>query len=109
MWQAAEVGDTVTTSGHAITSTGDALQAVGRVPVVGERPTELGEELVTTGADIADRGQEVRSQLRQLAILLGLAIALSPSTAIAGVYLPVRLARRREAVTSATARTDLDR
>lgn len=97
MWQVAEVGDTVTTSGHAISSTGDALQAVGEVPVVGERPTELGQELGTTGADIADRGQQVKSQLRQLSILLGLAIALSPSTAIAGLYLALRPAHRRDA------------
>lgn len=97
VWQTSQLGDTVTSSGTAITSTGDALKAVGKVPVVGDRPTELGEELTATGADIADRGQRVESQLRQLAVLLGLAIALAPSTPLAGLYLPLRLARRREA------------
>src|SRR6478736_2689198 len=96
MWQLSELGDTVTSSGHAIGSTGEALEALGQVPVVGERPTELGRQLVGTGADIADRGQQVQSQLRQLSLLLGLAIALAPTTPLAGLYLPLRLSRRRE-------------
>lgn len=96
IWQLSELGDTVTQSGESITSAGDALQALGGVPVVGERPLELGKETSTTGADIAERGQEVKSQLRQLSLLLGLAIALMPTTPVAGLYLPQRLARRRD-------------
>ena len=95
IWQLSDLGDTVTSSGQAIGSAGEALEAVGGVPVVGERPAELGREVSTTGAEIELRGQLVKSQLRQLALLLGLAIALMPTTPVFGLYLPLRLSRRR--------------
>ena len=96
LWQLSEVGDTVTTSGRALGSTGDALESLGNVPVVGDRTAELGSEVVVAGDDIARRGQEVRSQMRQLAVLLGLAIALIPATPLLGLYLPFRKARTRD-------------
>lgn len=95
-WQLADLGDTVTTSGGAIESAGQALQSLGAVPVVGEEPAALGAEVAATGAEVASRGQEVKSQLRQMAILLGIAIAVMPTTPVAGFYVPLRLARRRE-------------
>lgn len=95
-WQLADLGDTVTTSGGAIESTGRALESLDAVPVVGDEPAALGAEVAVTGADVAARGQEVKGQLRQTAVLLGLAIAIMPTTPIAGLYLPLRLARRRE-------------
>ena len=97
IWQLSDLGDTVTSSGRAIGSSGEALEAVGGVPVIGERPAELGKEISATGVEVASRGQEVKSQLRQLSLLLGLAIALMPTTPILGLYLPLRLARRRSA------------
>ncbi|WP_435746146.1 hypothetical protein [Nocardioides sp. SYSU DS0663] len=96
IWQLAELGDTVTASGEAIGSAGQALQSLDDVPVVGDRPAELGRETVTTADSIRERGQVVKGQLRQLAILLGLAIALIPTTPIVGLYGPLRLSRRRE-------------
>jgi hypothetical protein len=96
IWQVSELGDTVTTSGEALDSAGKALESVGEVPVVGDRPAELGQEVVATADDIAARGQEVKSQLRQLSLLLGLSIMLMPTTPVVGLYLPLRWARRRE-------------
>lgn len=96
LWQLSELGDTVTNSGHAIRSAGEALTAVGNVPLVGEKPGELGAEVTATGADIADRGQQVKHQLQQLSLLLGLAIALMPTTPVLGLYVPLRVARHRE-------------
>lgn len=96
VWRVSELGDTVTSSGRAISSTGDALESLGSVPVVGERTEVLGGEVAEAGSDIADRGQEVKSELRQLAILLGLAIVLLPAAPVLWLYLPLRKARRRE-------------
>lgn len=96
VWELADVGDTVTTSGAAITSAGEALESLREVPVVGERPAELGGEAARAGADIEARGQEVKGQLRQLSILLGLAVALIPTTPVVGLYAPLRSARERE-------------
>lgn len=95
LWHLSELGNTVSSSGQAIHSAGDALQSLGGVPVVGERPLELGKQISGTGVEITDRGQQVKFQLRQLSLLLGLAIALMPTTPVLGLYLPQRLARRR--------------
>lgn len=95
-WQLSDLGDTVSSSGGAITSAGNALQSLEGVPVVGEQPAELGRETSATGEEIQARGQEVKGELRQLAVLLGLAIAVMPTTPVLGLYLPLRGARRRE-------------
>lgn len=96
MWRLSELGDTVTASGESIHSAGQALESLGGVPLIGERPLELGKQVSATGVDIADRGQQVRSQMRQLSLLLGLAISLMPTTPVLGLYVPQRLSRRRD-------------
>lgn len=96
LWQFSQLGDTVSISGRAIGSTGDALGSLGDVPVVGDRTAELGAEVTAAGEDVVVRGQTVQSQLRQLAVLIGLAIALLPAAPVLGMYLPVRTSRRRD-------------
>lgn len=96
IWNLSGLGDTVTTTGEAIHSAGEALETVGAVPVIGEGPAEVGREVVAAGEDIAVRGQQVQSQLRQLSLLLGLSIAVMPTTPVLGLYLPLRQARRRD-------------
>lgn len=96
IWQLSELGDTVTRSGEALQVAGAALQDIGEIPVVGERPGELGAEVVPAATDIAERGQVVKGQLRQLALLLGISIVAIPTTPVVGLYLPLRMARRRE-------------
>ena len=107
-WQLADLGDTVTTSGGAIESAGRALESLASVPVVGDKPAEFGTEVAATGAEVADRGQEVKGDLRQTAVLLGIAIAVMPTTPIAGLYLPLRLARRREVAAMRDALAEFD-
>ncbi len=97
VWSLSELGDTVSSSGEATHSAGDALQVVGGVPVIGEKPLELGKQISAAGVEITQRGQQVKGQMRQLSLLLGLAIALMPTTPVLGVYLPQRMSRRRSA------------
>jgi hypothetical protein len=96
IWQVAYLGDTITNSGRALETAGTALTKVGSVPVIGGEAGELGDEVVTTAADVASRGQVVKGQLRQLALMLGLSIMVMPTTPVVGMYLPLRIARRRE-------------
>jgi hypothetical protein len=96
IWQVSALGDTVTKSGRALDSAGNALQSVGEVPIVGDGPGALGDEIVVTAADITTRGQEIKSDLRRLSLLLGLSIVLMPTTPVLGLYLPLRAARRRD-------------
>lgn len=96
IWDLSVLGDTVTQSGEAIGSAGAALESLSGVPVIGDDTAQVGGDALTAGKEIADRGQIVEAQLRQLAILLGLAIAVMPTTPILGLYVPLRNARRRE-------------
>ncbi len=96
IWQVSGIGDTITTSGRALDSAGTALTKVGKVPVVGDSAGALGADVSTAAADISVRGQDVKGQLRQLALMLGIAIMAMPTTPVLGFYLPLRVARRRE-------------
>jgi hypothetical protein len=96
LWQVSELGDTVTESGQAIGSTGNALESLGDVPVVGDRTAELGGEVSAAGNEIALRGQVLESELRQLSVLLGLAIVMLPTAPVLAWYLPLRHVRRRD-------------
>ncbi len=96
VWQASATGDTITTSGRALGSAGKALQSVGQVPVVGATTGDLGDQIAATAVEITARGQTIKGDLRRLSILLGLSIALMPTTPVVGLYLPLRLARRRD-------------
>ena len=96
IWQISDLGSTVTTSGEALDSAGTAMESMGSLPVVGGRIAELGHEVTVASADISARGHEITAQLRQLALLLGLAIVIMPTTPVVALYLPLRLGRRRE-------------
>ncbi len=96
IWHVGDIGDTISNSGRALETAGTALTKVGSVPIIGDEAGELGNEVVTTAGDVASRGQEVKGQLRQLAVMLGLSIIVMPTTPVVGMYLPLRLARRRE-------------
>lgn len=96
VWQIADLGDTISSSGEALQTAGKALTDIAGVPVVGDKAGELGGQVTATSADVSASGQDVKSQLRRLAVLLGIVITLMPILPVLGLYLPARLARRRE-------------
>lgn len=96
IWQVSDLGDTITNSGDTLGVAGKALTALGQVPVVGDSAGQLGAQVAASSADIAARGGEIKSQLRELALLLGVSIVMMPTTPVVGLYLPLRIARRRE-------------
>lgn len=96
LWQLSYAGATIQQSGRALDDTGRALQDIGRIPVIGTRPAELGNAVRQNAAQIQAEARRSVSSVRRLAILLGLAVAVIPNTPVLAVYLPERLARRRE-------------
>lgn len=96
VWQVADAGDTLSSSGHTLTSIGKTLESLSGVPVIGERPGQIGAQVVDSATEIAERGQKVKGELRRMAVLLGIAIMGIPVTPVVGLYLPLRLSRRRE-------------
>ena len=113
-WTAYEVAalrtlsHTVVKAGAATESTGQALAAVGHLPFVGGRISELAQQATAAGASARASGASTATTIDQLAILLGIAIALIPTVPLLALYVPLRLGwrRDREAVRRAIARWD---
>lgn len=96
LWQAADVGDTVSASGETLATVGGGLESLSDLPVIGDRPGEIGAEVVRNAADIVARGAEVKGQLRLLGVFLGIALVGIPVAPVLGLYLPLRVRRARE-------------
>lgn len=96
LWRAADLGDTVSRSGSSLTTIGESLRDLSDLPLIPDRPGEIGTEVQGSASEITARGQEVKRELRLLGVLLGIAVIGIPVTPIVGLYLPLRLRRRRE-------------
>lgn len=90
-----ELSTTISRAGGAVEQTGRALGDLN-IPFVGERIDRTAEEVRAVGRETRISGRTARDSIADLSTLLGLSVALIPSSAILLVYLPVRLARIRE-------------
>jgi hypothetical protein len=99
---------TVVKAGAATESTGHALAAVGHLPLVGGQISHLAEQAVAAGASARASGASTATTVDRLAVLLGIAIALTPTVPLLALYLPLRLSwrRDREVVRRSIARWD---
>jgi hypothetical protein len=115
-WTAHEVAslrtlsDTVVKAGTATESTGHALAAVGHLPFVGGRISNLAAQAIAAGESARTSGAATATTIDQLAVLLGIAVALVPTVPLLALYVPLLLSWRRDrnAVRSAIARWDGD-
>jgi hypothetical protein len=113
-WTAYEVAalrtlsDTVVKAGAATESTGHALAAVGHLPFVGGRISHLAAQAVAAGASARASGASTATTIDQLAVLLGIAIAVIPTVPLLALYVPLAVSwrRDRQAIRSAVARWD---
>ena len=92
-----ELSETVTQSGVAITESADALDAISDVPLIGAEVDEATQRAREAGESAQASGQSSQESVRDLSVLLALAIAVIPSLPILGFYLPLRLSLMREA------------
>jgi hypothetical protein len=90
------LSDTVVKAGTATESTGHALAAVGQLPLVGGRIAHLAAQAITAGASARASGASTASTIDQLAVLLGIAIALVPTVPLLALYVPLALSWRRD-------------
>jgi hypothetical protein len=96
MWRLSRVGSTAVQSGQALDSVGSALQSLKQVPLVGNGPGDFGTQVRSTAAEIQASGTQTKATMRTLAVLLGFSVAVVPATPVAGLYVPLRLGRRRD-------------
>ena len=90
----ADLGDTVSRTGSAVSEVGGAM---GSIPLISGDVSSASQSIQDAGASAEVNGQESGAAADRLGIYLGIAIAVIPSVPLLGLYLPLRLARIREA------------
>jgi hypothetical protein len=76
---------------------GGSMRSLGSVPLIGGQLRTDGEELQQAGAQAVTSAASAESATGTLSVLLALAVALLPSIPVLALYVPVRVARAREA------------
>lgn len=90
-----ELSATVSSTGGAVAETGEALGSLN-VPLLGDRVDDVAQEVEQTGRETQASGRTARESISDLSTLLGLAVALIPSSPLLVMYVPMRIARTRE-------------
>lgn len=97
VWSLSTVRDAAFASARAADTAGRGLQEISRLPLVPDGPGELGEQVRSAARETRASASQIEEDLRQLALLLGVAVALVPSAPLLAGYLPDRLRRVRAA------------
>lgn len=90
------LNETIATDGHAVQRVGHSLSALSGVPFVGGSIGRAAAQLQSAGTRAATGAARSAGSIRDLSVLLAIAVALLPSVPVLGFYLPVRIARMRE-------------
>jgi hypothetical protein len=85
-----DLSSTVTKTGAAVREAGIALQRLESVPVVGAELHRPAERIRDAGQSAVQSGQSSRASVRDLSILLAIAIGVIPTVAMLGIYLHLR-------------------
>jgi hypothetical protein len=92
-----ELSNTVSEDGQAVATVGASLHSLEGVPLIGGQIGTDAAKVQRAGEATASSGRSTVSSIRALSVLLGIAVALLPTVPVMLLYLPARLARRREA------------
>lgn len=92
----AEVGTSLREAAQALDLTARGISLLDQVPVVGDPAGRLADSVAETATSLRAGAGNVARTVAVLAILLGSTIAVLPLPILLGLYLPLRLARRRE-------------
>jgi hypothetical protein len=84
------LSDTVVATGRALDTTSSALGAAASLPVVGGRVGELARSAHDLARTAVASGESSRDDVRNLAVLLWIAIAAAPTTPLLVLYGVVR-------------------
>lgn len=90
------IADAVSSAGQAVEATGRALSSLSGLPGVGGDLAGAGGEVEQAGREAIGSGRSTRDTIGDLSTLLLVSIAVVPATPLLAVYVPWRLARRRE-------------
>ena len=80
----------------ALDLTARSVALVGEVPVIGDGADQLAGSITDTAAQVRADAVAARGDVRALAVVGGVTIALLPIVPLVTFYLPLRIARARE-------------
>lgn len=89
------LSDTIIRTGQGVEDVGSVLRGID-LPLIGDQIQRAGEEVSGVGADTQASGQQAARSAEDLSVLLGLSVALIPSSSLFLFYFPARLAHARE-------------
>lgn len=92
----AEVSASLREAAQALDLTARGIGLLGEVPFVGESAARLAGSVTETAASLRTSAGNVRGNVVVLAVVVGATIAVLPLPILLGLYVPMRLARRRE-------------
>jgi hypothetical protein len=90
------LSDTLVKTGGTVTNTGDALDLLRGVPFVGAGVGKFVDDIRAAGASIQESGRQSRGTIGHLSWLIGLTLGVLPPLLMIVLYVPVRLAWRRD-------------
>jgi hypothetical protein len=90
------LSQTMVESSTALDQAGRAIETLGAIPLVGNGPEQLGRQVRAAAASVGESGRTTRGNIRNLSVLLAIAIVGIPITPILFTYAPLRLRRVRE-------------
>jgi hypothetical protein len=94
--QQVDLADQVARVGATLRATGEGFEALSAIPFVGDDIGIVAERVVTAGAEVEASGQASADSIREMSVLVALAVALLPTLVLVPLYLPMRLAWRRD-------------
>ncbi len=92
-----QLSATVATTGRAMQAVVDTIAPLKSLPIVGSTIAPLAKTAASEAASVQASGRVSAQSVRQLSLLLGLAVAVAPALPLLVLYVPLRISQEREA------------
>jgi hypothetical protein len=95
--QLTQVSGTAAKTGRALGDVSGSLQRLAKLPIVGAQVAPLTQRTQDEARSIEETSQATDTSIRQLSILLGIAVAVAPTVPLLALFVPLRISQEREA------------
>jgi hypothetical protein len=92
-----QVPRTASSTGRAINDVSGSLRRLASLPLVGSRVAPLADRARGEARSIEVASRATDQSIRELSILLGIAVALAPTVPLLALFVPLRISQEREA------------
>jgi hypothetical protein len=92
-----QVPRTASSTGRAINDVSGSLRRLASLPLVGSRVAPLADRARGEARSIEFASRATDESIRELSILLGIAVALAPTVPLLALFVPLRISQEREA------------